>query len=132
MANLNDETSHLKIIEIWKKKVDIFTTEDCRTALLSLVYRKRLTPKIRDELIEFFVSKPEKNDGSLYSKLVGIADILIALEDESIFPRLLMGFDSIDDHDFIRRTETSRIISSFGSLPGGHGKGKVSNVLEEE
>ena len=115
LANLNDETSHLKIIEIWKKKVDIFTTEDCRTALLSLVYRKRLTPKIRDELIEFFVSKPQKNDGSLYSKLVGIADILIALEDESIFPRLLMGFDSIDDHDFIRRTETSRILSSFGS-----------------
>lgn len=115
LANLNDEKSHLQIVDIWKKKVDMFTTEDCKNAMISLVYRKKLTPAIRDALLDWFLSKPIDEDTSFFSKLMGIASVLITLEDESIIHKLIQGFDIMDDYKFTRRREISKILASFKS-----------------
>ena len=112
LANLDDEKSHLKIIEIWKKKPDMFTTEDCRLAMLQLVYRNKLTPKIRDALLDYFLSTPPDRDVGYYSRIKGIADVFIALGDESIASKLIDGLTD-DEKCYARLYETPKVLSSF-------------------
>ena len=114
LANLDDESSHLKIPEIWKKKADMFTTEDCRLAMLQLVYKNKLTPKIRDALLDIFLSTPPDKDVGYWSRIRGIADVFIALGDESIASRLIDGLTD-DEKCYARMYETPKILASFKS-----------------
>ena len=114
LANLEDEESHLKIIDIWKKKVDMFTTEDCRLAMLQLVYSNKLTSRIRDSLLDFYLSNPTDKDVGFYSKIRGIADVFIALGDESIASRLIDGLTDEEKY-YATLWETPKILSSFNS-----------------
>jgi HEAT repeat protein len=114
LANLSDETSHLKIADIWKKKKDIFTSEDCRLAMLQLVYKKQLTSKIRDTLLDIFLSTPEDHDVGYWDRLRGIADVFIALGDESISDKLINGLTDNEKY-FARLLHTPKILASFKS-----------------
>lgn len=115
LANLDDEQSHLRILDIWRRKVDMFTVEDCKNAMLSLVYRNKLTPTIRDKLVDLFLAKEPEKDISWFSKLRGIADVLVALEDETIAPKLIQSLSDVDDSGY-RSSEISRILASFKSI----------------
>jgi len=115
LANLGDEDSHLNIIDIWKRNHDIFTAEDCRKAMLQLVYESKLTGRIRDSLLSYFLSEPSEKDVGLAHKIRGIADVFIALGDDSIAQKLIQSLND-KDIDFFRRLETSRILASLKSL----------------
>lgn len=114
LSNLEDEQSHLIILDIWKRKKDIFTNYDCRNALLSLVYRKKLTVKLRDKILELFLSKRPENDISWSDKISGISDILIALGDEAIAPTLIRGLEAGQDN-LMRNSDIAKILAAFKS-----------------
>ena len=87
-----DEEDHLKIVDIWKKKVDLFTDINCTDALLAVVRSGNITDLLKDKLIEFYLEEIN-NGNSLSHKDSGIAQILSEINDVSIISRIVRKID---------------------------------------
>ena len=53
------ENEHLKIIDIWKKNTDIFTSSACREAFVNVVRKNQLTEEVKEKLFDFYLEPLE-------------------------------------------------------------------------
>jgi len=111
LANF-DVVDQLKAIEIWRKKPDIYTSEDCREAMRNIIREGRLTESVKKELLDFY---QEKGDIHKDSKERGLADILIDISDENLVPKLIESFEIRGPQDFMHDTRTEDILASYKS-----------------
>lgn len=114
-----DVDDQLKAIEIWKKKPDIFTSEDCKEAIQNIIRDGRLTERVKEALLDFYLKK-EENDTHKYDKEWGLADILIEIGDENFVPKLIQSLE-LRDSDSLYGMKTEDILASY----------KSENVIEQ-
>lgn len=114
-----DVDDQLKIIKIWRTKPDIFTSEDCKEAIRNIIIEGRLTERVKEALLDFYLEK-EEGDIHKHHKDQGLADILIEISDEKIVPKLIESFE-VKNSDSLCRMRTEDILASY----------KLENVIEQ-
>ena len=115
LSNFDEEEYHLKIIDIWEKKVDIFTNTSVETALLNLIYTSKLGNNTRDKILDLFFKIRPETTLSWMSKWRSIAKVLIELGDELICDKLIEGFNEDFETAYLRSGEISKILGSIDS-----------------
>jgi len=115
LSNFNEVSYHLQILEIWRKKGDIFTNTAVESALMNLIHTNKMSATVRDQLIKLFFEITPENQPNWWSKWRSIANILIEFRDESIYQTLIEGFSNDFETANARSNEISRILSTFRS-----------------
>jgi HEAT repeat protein len=132
-----DVDDQLKSIEIWRKKTDIITGEDCREAIRSIIREERLTERVKKEVLDFYLEKVE-NDIYKSHKESGLADILIEIGDENFVPKLIESFETRDPQNLAQGMRTADILAGYKSnqvieqLSSKAIDQKNSNLIREE
>lgn len=114
-----DVDDQLKIIKIWRTKPDIFTSEDCEEAIRNILREERLTERVKEALLNFYL-ETEEGDIHKHHKDRGLADILIEISDEKIVPKLIESFE-VKNSDSLCRMRTEDILASY----------KLESVIEQ-
>lgn len=114
-----DVDEQIKIIKIWKTNPDIFTNADCKEAIQNIIRDGRLTEKVKDALLDFYLEK-EENNIFQSEKEWRLAEILIEIGDENFVPKLIESFE-VRDLDSLYGTRTEDILASY----------KSENVIEQ-
>ncbi len=108
-----DEDDYPRIIEIWRKKQDLFTAWDCREAMLNIIRKGTMPDKIKKELLDFYLEEVRRDDNR-YHKESGLADVLISIGDENFVSRLIESLEFGDPWD-THRMYTEDILASYRS-----------------
>ncbi|QLH74550.1 MAG: type I restriction enzyme HsdR N-terminal domain-containing protein [Methanomassiliicoccales archaeon] len=105
----NKEGDYLKIIEIWKREPDLFTSQNCKDAILIVLRSGHMTDGLKKALLEFYL---EKGDIEKTSKDGGLATVLIEIGDASIVPSLVESLKDMQE-DKTYGMYTNEILASF-------------------
>lgn len=108
-----DADDQIKIIKIWKTNPDIFTNDDCKEAIQNIIRDGRLTEKVKDALLDFYLEK-EENNIFKSEKEWRLAEILIEIGDENFVPKLIESFE-VRDSESLYGTRTEDILASYKS-----------------
>lgn len=109
-----DKEEHLKIVNIWREKRDIFSSSNCKEALLDICRNGKLTTKLKEEILKLFLEsinpKDEKSGRDLDSE---ISIILIEINDEDFIPTLIENIDK--SYVSIHNMYIEEILASYRS-----------------
>ena len=109
-----DEDEYLKIIDIWKNKMDIFTSGNCKEAILNIHRNGKLTEKVKEELLNFYIETTDtENEISKSGHTSQLSEVLIEINDESFIPILIKNIDKSDYS--IHNKYTEDILASYQS-----------------
>jgi hypothetical protein len=111
LGELDDAESRLFIVSIWRQKPDMFTDLSCRNALLRIARRNKISDKVKQALLDFFLA----NDKDVLHghKLSGLAEVLIALDDPDLAPRLISALIQLQGENVMRPYYFVQVLSSF-------------------
>lgn len=135
LSNFNAD-DQLKTIEIWRRKPDFFTNEDCMEAMRNVVREERLTERVKKALLDFYLEKGGDKDLQDHKK-AGLADVLIDIGDEKLVPRLIESFELRNSQDSYLNIRTEDILANYRSkqvierLSSGATDRKNSDLMRE-
>jgi|GEM_PF-6014052 len=109
LANFG-EVEHKKILEIWRREPDLFTSDNCKDATLKVLRSGKLEESVKDELIKFYFEDGEFK----YHKENGLSTIFIEMKDERIIPSLVRSFETSSGKS-ANGLYTHKILSSYAS-----------------
>lgn len=110
LGEFDDAESHLQIISMWRERPDVYTHESCRNAFIKIAKRGKISDSIKQALLDFYLS----DNRSRLIKMKGLADVLIALGDSGIVPRLVSSLRQAQRSDnAIRAFNTAEVLASF-------------------
>lgn len=112
LGQFDDAESHLQIISIWRERPDHFTTEGCRSAFLKIARRGNASDDVKTALLDFFLL--ESDDVLHGMKLWELSEVLVALGDSKVVPRLLSAVKQTQQTDgSTRGIDAARVLASF-------------------
>ena len=91
-----DEDEHLIILDILKTKSDIFTSLDCKEAILNIYRSGKLTEKVKKKLLDLYIEKPASEDEMFMHPTGILSEILIEINDDDDIPILIKNIDKND------------------------------------
>lgn len=115
------ENEILKILDIWKNKPDIFTSDTCVNVFSKLFQQSKITNKIKDALYEFYFSNLQK-DIIDSIKNSDVMKVLLLFNDDNYVDRLLnVGKDLYrkSDYDTLKLLENYNSGSAFKKILSG-------------
>ena len=109
-----EEAEHLLIIDVWRKKGDIFTTKECKNALLKLYRQGRLSNSVKIKLYELYFETYKEKE-VLNHKLGDIGSLLSLIKDESYMDRLKETLIEDDINHTLNYRTTIEIFANYDS-----------------
>jgi len=110
LGEFDDTESHLQIVSIWRERPDIYTSESCRDAFLEIARRGEVNDKVKQALLDFFLS----DDRDILHKLWALSEVLVALGDSDVVPSLVSALKETQrDDSVIRALRTAEVLASF-------------------
>jgi hypothetical protein len=110
LGEFDDTESHIQIISIWRKRLDMFTSESCRDAFLKIARRVKVSDKVRQALLDLFLS----DDEDILSKVWELSEVLVALSDNDIALGLVSALKRAQQSDSVMRDlYIAEVLASF-------------------
>ena len=109
-----DEGDYLKIIDIWKNKIGFSTSGDCKEAILNIHRNGKLTEKVKEKLLNFYIESTYAGNEISKSVHTGqLSEVLIEINDENFIHILIKNIDKSDYS--IHNKYTEAILASYQS-----------------